>query len=140
MGSTTFSGPIKAGSERNDNIGYVKMVQSSAVTQAASTTTITIPAGSHIVSAKLFVTTVWNGAATTMGLGYDDDADALTTATAIEGDTLGLVDISPTASAAVTGRWVDVGSSDRTLALTSGNTGTGVGVLTIEYIQAIDLS
>jgi hypothetical protein len=59
MGSTTFSGPIKAGSERNDNIGYVKMVQSSAVTQAASTTTITIPAGSHIVSAKLFVTTVW---------------------------------------------------------------------------------
>ena len=140
MGSSTFSGPIKAGSERADNVGFVKMVQSANVTQTATTTGIIIPAGSHIISVSLWVTVVWNGAASTMGLGYDDDADALTAATAIEGNALGLVSVSPTASAAVAGRWIDVGTTDRTLILTSGNTGTGVGVLTVEYAQAMDLT
>ena len=63
MASTTFSGPIKAGTISNttgttlgDNVkntGQVVMCQSQAVTQADGTTNIVLPANSQIVGAEL---------------------------------------------------------------------------------------
>ena len=84
MASTTFSGPIKAGTISNTtgttlgsnvkNVGQVVMCQSQAVTQADGTTNIVIPANSQIVAIELSVDVIWTGAATTAGIGWTGDA------------------------------------------------------------------
>ena len=151
MANTTFSGPIKAGSISNTtgttvgsnmaNVGYVLMSQTEAVDQTAvtGTTNIIIPANSQLVSAALSVSVIWNGAASTAGLGYVGDATAFTAATGIAGGTLGIIDITAGAVKARVDAWADVGSTDRRLLLTHGNTGTGVGWLTVTYIQNVNV-
>ena len=147
MANTTFSGPILAGTIKNTtgttvgtdmkNTGQVLMSQTEAVTQAAttSTTNIILPANSQLVYAKLFVSVVWNGAATTAGLGYVGDATAFTAAGGIAGGTLGIIEITAGANKASVDAWADIGSTDRRLLLTYNNTGTGVGWLSVGYIQ-----
>jgi hypothetical protein len=151
MANTTFSGPIKAGSISNTtgttvgsnmaNVGYVLMSQTEAVDQTAvtSTTNIIIPANSQLVSAALSVSVVYNGAATTTGLGYVGDATAFTAAGGIAGGTLGIIDITAGAVKAKVDAWADVGTTDRRLLLTQANTGTGVGWLTVTYIQNVNV-
>ena len=147
MANTTFSGPILAGTIKNTtgttvgtdmkNTGQVLMSQSEAVDQTAatSTTNIILPANSQLVSAALSVSVIWSGAASTTGLGYVGDATAFTAANAIAGGTLGIIDITAGASKARVDAWADIGSTDRRLLLTHNNTGTGVGWLTVTYIQ-----
>tara|TARA_R100001129_G_scaffold154479_1_gene117240 strand:- start:37 stop:495 length:459 start_codon:yes stop_codon:yes gene_type:complete len=151
MANTTFSGPILAGTIKNTtgttvgtdmkNTGQVLMSQTEAVTQAAttSTTNIILPANSQLVYAKLFVSVVWNGAATTAGLGYVGDATAFTAAAGIAGGTLGIIEITAGANKARVDAWADIGSTDRRLLLTYNNTGTGVGWLSVGYIQNADV-
>jgi hypothetical protein len=151
MANTTFSGPILAGGIKNTtgttvgsdmkNTGYVLMSQTEAVDQTAatSTTNIILPAKSQLVSADLYVSVVWSGAATTTGLGYVGDATAFTAALAIAGGTLGIIKITAGANKARVDAWADVGDTDRRLLLTHNNTGTGVGWLTVTYIQAVDV-
>ena len=124
MANTTFSGPILAGTIKNTtgttvgtdmkNTGQVLMSQTEAVTQAAttSTTNIILPANSQLVYAKLFVSVVWNGAATTAGLGYVGDATAFTAAGGIAGGTLGIIEITAGANKARVDAWADIGSTD----------------------------
>ena len=147
MGTTTFSGPIKAGVIKETtgttlgtdvkNTGQVVMSQTVAVDQTAttSTTSIVIPANSQLVSAALSVSVVWNGVASTAGLGYVGDATAFTAAGGIAGGTLGIITITAGANKARVDAWADVGTTDRRLLLTYPNTGTGVGWLTVTYIQ-----
>ena len=151
MANTTFSGPILAGGIKNTtgstvgsnmkNTGYVLMSQTEQITQAAATTTtdIIIPANSQLVSADLYVSVVWNGSASTAGLGYVGDATAFTAATDIAGGTLGIIKITAGAVKAKVDAWADVGDTDRRLLLTYNNTGTGVGWLTVTYMQAVDV-
>jgi len=151
MANTTFSGPILAGGIKNTtgstvgsnmkNTGYVLMSQTEAVDQTAttSTTSIIIPAKSQLVSADLYVSVIWNGSASTAGLGYVGDATAFTAALAIAGGTLGIIKITAGAVKAKVDAWADVGDTDRRLLLTYGNTGTGDGWLTVTYIQAVDV-
>ena len=152
MASTTFSGPIKAGTIANTtgttlgddvkNTGQVVMCQSVAVTQAATgtETNIVIPANSQIVGAELSVTAIWSGAASTTGLGFDGDATALTAAGGVAGGTLGIISITAGANATRVGNYANVGTSDVRMLLTNTNTGTGTGFLTIRYIQNNNLS
>jgi len=147
MGTTTFTGPIKAGDILNTsgstvgtdvaNVGYVVMAQTSAVSQASSTTTIVVPAGSQILSIDLNVSTAWNGAATTLGIGTTVSATNFTAAAAVDGGTIGIVAAAPGTDATRLGNWVDVGDTDVEFKITSTNTGDGVGWLTVQYIQAI---
>ena len=151
MSNTTFSGPIKAGTISNTvgttlgsdvkNTGFVLMSQTEAVDQTAttSTTNIIIPANSQLVSADLFVSVVWNGVATTAGLGYVGGATAFTAAGAIAGGTLGIIKITAGANKARVDAWADVGSTDRRILLTYPNVGTGVGWITVTYIQNVDV-
>jgi hypothetical protein len=151
MANTTFSGPILAGGIKNTtgttvgsdmkNTGYVLMSQTEKITQAAasSTTDIIIPAKSQLVSADLFVSVVWSGAATTAGLGYVGDATAFTAALAIAGGTLGIIKITAGASKARVDAWADVGDTDRRLLLTYNNLGAGEGWITVTYMQAVDV-
>ena len=147
MANTTFSGPILAGTIKNTtgttvgtdmkNTGQVVMSQAAAVDQTAltDTTDIIIPANSQIVAMDLYVNAVWSTGTTTMGIGKVGTATAFTAATAVQGSTLGLVSITPTANAAVVNRWTDIGSSDNRIILTNGATGTGTGYLCVQYVQ-----
>jgi hypothetical protein len=147
MGTTTFSGPIKAGTIQNTtgttagtdvaNVGQVVMVQSCSVTQDSSDTTIVIPSNSQIIRVHLIVsTTIWNGSATTMGVQDALSAAAITNATGMDGGTARtLVEGSPSGTGTSWNRWVDTGALDRKLALVSTNTGAGEGTLAVSYIQ-----
>ena len=147
MATTTFSGPIKAGTISNTtgttvgadmkNTGQVVMSQTVAVDQTATTdtTNIIIPANSQIVAMDLYVNTVWAPGTTTMGIGKVGTATAFTAATAVQGSTLGIVSITATASAAVVNRWTDIGSDDNRIIVTNGATGTGAGYLCVQYVQ-----
>lgn len=150
MGTTTFTGPIKAGSIVNTsgttlgtdvtNVGFVVMAQSSPVTQASGATSIVIPANSQILSIDVMVTSVWSGVATTFGVGTTASATFLTAAAALDGAAVGPLSATPGTDATRAGNWNDVGTTDRKIAVTSTNTGTGVGVITVTYIQARDLT
>jgi len=150
MGTTTFTGPIKAGNILNTsgttlgsdvtNVGFVVMAQSSAVTQASAATSIVIPANSQILSISVMVTTVWDGAATTFGVGTTASATFLTAAGALDGAAIGPLSGTPGTDATRAGNWNDVGTTDRKIAVTSTNTGAGVGVITVTYVQARNLT
>lgn len=153
MASTTFSGPIKAGEIKfttgttlgSDiaNVGNVVLAQAGNITQAASTgqsagvflTDIVIPANSTIIEIEVFVRTAWTGAASTFGIGTTASATALTAAGAVAGGTIGAVIASPGTDATRTATWVDVGTTDIRLLITSTNTGSGVGTVVVSYIQ-----
>jgi len=152
MGTTTFSGPVRAGPIKFTtgttlgtdvaDIGEVVLSQKEAITQATNggsagvyTTSIVIPAGSTITSIQLFVSTVWDGVATTLGVGNSVSATAYTAAGAVAGGTLGIIAATAGADATRVGNWVNVGTSDVRIVVTSTNTGGGAGTLVVNYIQ-----
>jgi hypothetical protein len=151
MATTTFSGPVKAGTISNTtgttvgtnmaNVGSVLMSQTEKITQVAATTTtdIIIPAKSQLVSADLYVSVIWSGVAATAGLGYVGDATAFTAAAAFTGGVLGIIKITAGANKARVDAWADVGDEDRRLLLTYPNLGAGEGWITVTYIQAVDV-
>jgi len=86
MGTTTFTGPIKAGNILNTsgttigtdvtNVGYVIMSQSATVNQATNVssagvykTNIVLPKGSQVLRIDVFKTAAWSGAAQTINVG-----------------------------------------------------------------------
>jgi hypothetical protein len=152
MGASTFSGPLKAGpikfttgttlGQDVANVGNVVLAQSEAVTQATNgssagvyTSSIVIPAGSIIVDIELYVTAIWSGVASTLGVGTSASATALTAAAAVAGGTLGLILATPGADATRVATWYNVGTTDIRIVLTSTNTGTGTGFLVVSYVQ-----
>ena len=145
MGQTTFSGPIKAGTIQNTtgttvgelrNVGSVNVMQTGVVKQTSTsfTTDIVIPANSLITRMYVFRTTVWNGAATTFGIG-DTAAGDTFSPTNQAGGTVGLMEVSPGTSVPRNKAWLNVGTSDVRLVVTNTNTGTGIGTLVVEYLQ-----
>jgi len=152
MGKTTFTGPIRAGDIINTsgttlgsnvkNVGSDVMVQHYPITQALTATalgtTIVLPDNSHILNIQMIVTTVWSGAATTFSVGTSATATELVSAAA--GGTIGVIGLSPGTDATRTGNWDDTGTTDKRVFVLSANTGTGVGSLTVRYIQAHDLA
>jgi len=152
MGTTTFSGPVRTGPIKFTtgttlgtdvaNIGEVVLSQKEAITQATNggsagvyTTSIVVPAGSTITSIQLFVSTIWDGAASTLGVGNSVSATAYTAAGAVAGGTLGIIAATAGADATRVGNWVNVGTSDVRIVVTSTNTGGGAGTLVVNYIQ-----
>lgn len=152
MGKTTFTGPIRAGNILNTtgstvsqdvkNVGSSIMAQTVSITQALTATAlgtvIVLPANSQIVSVNLFVTTVWSGAAATLNIGTTSTSTELAVAADNTGGTLGVITIVSGANATRVGKWQDVGTSDVRIFVLSTNTGSGVGKLTVRYIQAQD--
>ena len=148
MGVTHFTGPVQAGNILNTsgstlgqnvkNTGWVLMAQSSAFTQASGATDIVIPANSQIVDIKVFVTTALTGAATTFGVGTTASATFLTAAGALDGAAVGPLTASPGTDATRNGNWIDVGTTDRKIAVTPTNTGTGTATIVVSYLQNRD--
>ena len=142
MGTTTFSGPVKAGTIREGasaNVGTLVCAQSAAITEAASeaSTGIIIPANSQIINFYVLIQTAWDGGTNTIDVGTSADPDLFCDgmpATAVGNHRV---------TAAYTGteaNWKDVGTSDVTVYYDSVAGGNGVGVLTVEYIQNRNLS
>ena len=116
------------------------MVQSNNFTQASSATTIVVPANSQILRITVYITTAMTGVASTFGVGTTALATAFTAASAAAGGTIGVVTISPGTDATRTGAFIDVGTTDVKIVVTSTNTGSGVGVISVEYVQARNLT
>lgn len=144
MATTTFSGPIKAGTTREGasaNVGFVVMAQSAVIdiigATSANQQVAIIPANSQIVDVILNVTTASNdGTAATVAVGTSGDADAFIPATSTQstGTTRGTLDTEAT----------DVGTSDLTVladfTATGGDGTQGAATVTVLYIQNNNLS
>lgn len=149
MGATTFTGPVKAGSIPNTsgstlgrdvkNVGWALMSQSEAFTQADGSTDIVIPANSQIVDIKVFVTTVFDGVATTFGIGTTASDTFFTAAGALDGVAVGPLTATPGTDATRNGNWKDVGTTDRKLKIVPTNTGGGAATVVVTYLQNRDL-
>lgn len=157
MGTSTFTGPIKAGDVLDTtgttvgsikNVGFVTMAQSENFTQATNVavaglyrTNIVIPAGSQIIGIDVLKTTAFDGVAQTINVGTSATATELAVASDNNlSTTLGVTTIIPGNNATRVGNWKDVGTSDVQIFALSTNTGGGAGVITVRYIQAINLT
>ena len=143
MATTTFSGPIKAGSIRqgaSENLGFCLMAQSAVIDIIGATNTANvgiIPANSQIVDVILNVTTVANDSGTaTVQVGHSGDTDEYLPATNVKAlaTTRGTIQTDGT----------DIGSSDQTVTATytagNGDGTTGAATVTVLYIQNNNLS
>ena len=144
MATTTFSGPIKAGSIREGssaNTGFVVMAQSAAITQSttAATSGIKIPANSQILEATVFVTTAFDNSAT-LSIGTSTSSNELATAVAVS--TANTIKLASQATITDADNWKDVGSSDVDIYVDSSATTADAGraILTVTYIQNNNLA
>lgn len=147
MGTSTFTGPLKAGDVLNTtgttagtikNVGFVAMAQTASITQAgtatAAQTGIVIPAYSHILNIQFLVPTAWNGAAATISIGTSPTSTELVVGQSL--GTIGQISAGPGTNATRVDNWSNVGASDVIIYALSANTGAGVGDLVVRYIQA----
>ena len=142
MGTTTFSGPVKAGTVREGasaNVGFLVAAQSAAITEntTAADTGIIIPANSQIINMYVLIQTAWDGGTNTLDIGTSDDADLF--CDGLPATVVG----NHRVTAAYTGteaNWRDVGTSDVTIYVDSVAAGNGAGVLTVQYLQNRNLT
>ena len=151
MGTTTFSGPVKAGTISNTtgttvgtdmkNVGQVLMVQSAAITQSttAAASGIVIPANSQIVECYVYVTTAYDNSAT-LSIGTSSTSTELCTAVAVS--TANVIKLGSQATIADSDEWEDIGSTDVKIFTDSSATtsDTGVATLTVTYVQNNNLA
>ena len=155
MASTTFSGPIKAGTIANTtgttlgddvkNVGQVVMTQSSDVALTHATTTATalgivIPANSQIMNINIVVEQLFaNSSTTTIAIGNgSDDATDIAAAHNVSATAVGPLKMLQASAAA----WHDIGTSDIELfGITVANSATaGKARIVVEYVQNNNLT
>ena len=152
MGTTTFSGPIKAGTIKNTtgttvgtdmkNTGQVVMAQTHAIdlsggALAAVATDVIIPANSQLIDIVFDSITASSGA-TNISIGKVGGGAAIFVNTFAIGTTVGLK--RPTTEAGGSLAWEDIGTTDVRLNVTnSAATSSGECRFTILYQQNINL-
>jgi len=151
MATTTFSGPVKAGTIRNttgttvgtnmQNVGSVLMSQSAAITQSttAAASGIVIPANSQIVEMYVYVTTAYDNTAT-LSIGTTSTSTELATAVAVS--TVDTIKLASQATITDADAWEDIGTTDVKIFTDSSATtsDTGVATLTVTYVQNNNLA
>ena len=151
MATTTFSGPIKAGTIRNTtgttvgtdikNVGSVLMSQSAAITQSttAAASGIVIPANSQIVEMSVYVTTAWDNSST-LNIGTTSTSTEL--ATGIVVTVVEKIKLASQATITDSDAWEDIGSTDVKIFTdsTATTSDTGVATLTVTYVQNNNLA
>ena len=154
MGTTTFSGPIKAGTLKDTtgstvgtnvaNTGFVLMAQSANIVYAADGTTTTIatlPANSQIFQITLDVTTAFD-AGTTNTIDFGDGTTADKYADALAAGSLARV--LATSDVSQIGNLIDIGTSDIQVVATYNQSGSaasaGAATATVLYLQNNNLS
>ena len=146
MGTTTFSGPIKAGTIKDTtgttvgtnkaNVGFVKMAQTASWTQSttAADTGIVIPANSQIVEISIYVTTACDAANISMGT----SSTSTELFTALAAGAANVIKLGSAGTITDADTWVDIGSADLPIFIDFSAGTTGVGNVTVEYIQGIN--
>ena len=154
MGTTTFSGPIKAGTIKDTtgttvgtdkaNVGFVLMAQSANVVFGADgteTVVATVPANSQLWQVSVDVTTAFDaGTTNTVDIGdgttADKYADALDVSSAAR--------LLATSDVSQLGNLVDIGTTDVDVTVTYNQTGSaataGAATVTVLYLQNRNLS
>jgi len=147
MGTTTFSGPIKAGTVRegaSKNTGFTLMAQSANIAFAANGTTTTIatlPANSQIFQITVDVTTAFDaGTTNTLDLGDGTTADKFADALALGS----AARVLATSDVSQIPNLIDIGAADVNVVATYNQSGSaanaGAATITVLYIQNNNLS
>jgi len=153
MGTTTFSGPIKAGTIKETtgtslgsnikNTGQVVMAQTFSTgslaggASAANVTNVVIPANSQITEITLYITTAPDSA--NLSVGTSASANELFSALAL-GTSANVIKQGSTGTITDADTWADVGSSDVTIQTISSTGSSGAGYITVKYIQNNNLA
>ena len=154
MATTTFSGPIKAGTISNTtgttvgtdvkNTGQVLMSQSFSfdysVEGTATDTTVVIPANSQIVRIDVNVETAFNDSGTDiLEVGSSADTDLYVNDVSIAA--IGKIALG---TAALCANWKDIGTSDIRVGYiyngANNDASAGAATVTISYLQNNNLS
>ena len=148
MATTTFSGPVKAGTINNTtgttvgtdmkNVGNALMVQSAAITQSttAAASGIVIPANSQIVEMYVYVTTAYDNSAT-LSIGTSSTSNELCSIVAVS--TINTIKLASQATITDADAWEDIGSTGVEIYTDSSATtaDAGVATLSVTYVQQI---
>jgi len=154
MSTTTFSGPIKAGTISNTtgttagtdikNTGQVLMSQSFSfdytVEATATDTAVVIPANSQIVSIEVNVETAFNDSGSDLlEVGSSADTDLYVNDTVISA--IGSIAMG---AAALCANWKDIGTTDIVVGYiyngANNDADAGAATVTINYLQNNNLS
>ena len=147
MGTTTFSGPIKAGTISNTtgstvgtdvkNVGFVKMAQTTSWTQSttAADTGIVIPANSQITEISIYITTACDAA--NISMGTSSTSTELFTALAA-GTSANVIKFGSGGTITDADTWVDIGTADLPIFIDFSAGTSGAGYVTVDYIQNIN--
>ena len=154
MATTTFSGPIKAGTISNTtgttvgsnvkNVGQVLMSQSFSFAYStegsATDTTVVIPANSQIVSIEVNVETAFNDSGSDLlEVGSSADTDLYVNDVSIAA--IGKIALG---TAALCANWKDIGTSDIKIGYiyngANNDASAGAATVTINYLQNNNLS
>ena len=154
MATTTFSGPIKAGTIPNTtgttagtdikNTGQVLMSQTFSfdytVEATATDTTVVIPANSQIVSIEVNVETAFNDSGSDLlEVGSSADTDLYVNDTDISA--IGSIAMG---TAALCANWKDIGTTDIVVGYiyngANNDASAGAATVTINYLQNNNLS
>jgi len=154
MATTTFSGPIKAGTISNTtgttagtdmkNTGQVLMSQTFSfdytVEATATDTTVVIPANSQIVSIEVNVETAFNDSGSDLlEVGSSADTDLYVNDVSIAA--IGKIALG---TAALCANWKDIGTTDIVVGYiyngANNDATAGAATATVSYLQNINLS
>ena len=154
MATTTFSGPIKAGTISNTtgttvgtnvkNVGQVLMAQSFSFAYStegsATDTTVVIPANSQIVSIEVNVETAFNDSGSDLlEVGSSADTDLYVNDVSIAA--IGKIALG---TAALCANWKDIGTTDIVVGYiyngANNDASAGAATVTINYLQNNNLS
>tara|TARA_R110002049_G_scaffold94985_1_gene233409 strand:+ start:116 stop:592 length:477 start_codon:yes stop_codon:yes gene_type:complete len=158
MGTTTFSGPVKAGTISNTtgttlgkdvkNTGQVTMAQTFSTgtalasgASAANATTVVIPANSQIIDIVLDCPSAMAGATAVLSIGDSVGGNATFLNTFSITVASGVGRKYPTTEAGGALAWADTGTADKKLTwTTTGATSAGEVRATVLYQQNINLA
>jgi hypothetical protein len=158
MGTTTFSGPVKAGTISNTtgttlgtdvkNTGQVTMAQTFSTgtalaggASAANATTVVIPANSQIIDIVLDCPSAMAGATAVLSIGDSVGGNATFLNTFSISVASGVGRKYPTTEAGGALAWADTGTADKKLTwTTTGATSGGEVRATVLYQQNINLA
>ena len=147
MATTTFSGPIKAGTIKDTtgttvgtntaNVGFVKMSQTASWTQSttAADTSIVVPANSQITEIIVYITTACDAA--NISMGTTDTSTELFSALAA-GTAANVIHHGTDGTITDADAWVDIGTADLPIYIDFSAGTSGIGYVTVEYIQGIN--
>ena len=147
MATTTFSGPIKAGTIKDTtgttvgtntaNVGFVKMSQTASWTQSttAADTSIVVPANSQITEIIVYITTACDAA--NISMGTTDTSTELFSALAA-GTAANVILHGSDGTITDADAWVDIGTADLPIYIDFSAGTSGIGYVTVEYIQGIN--